>query len=203
MSGKYFITGIGTGIGKTVASAILAERLKADYWKPIQSGDLDYSDSQKVKALISNPYSHIHPEQYRLTQPLSPHLSAKIDKTRIELDAFNLPETKRPLIVEGAGGLLVPLNEGDLIVNLIKKLNLPVIVVSQHYLGSINHSLLTLEVLKQHQIEVKGIIFNGEPNEESESVILSYSGAMHLGRIPVLDPVNPENVIEAGKKLTV
>jgi len=201
MSEKYFITGIGTGIGKTLVSAILTEKLQADYWKPVQSGDLEHSDSQTVRSLISNPRSVIHPEQYRLTQPLSPHLSARLDGIAIELNQFQLPRTANHLLVEGAGGLLVPLNDTELIIDLIKKLKLQVIVVSQHYLGSINHSLLTLNVLKQSHIPVKGIIFNGERNEESEQYILRYSGAYHIGNIPALKTIDKTAIKEAGNAL--
>ena len=147
MAQQYFITGIGTGIGKTITSAIITEKLKADYWKPIQSGDLAQSDSMTIESLISNNQTVIHSETYRLTQPLSPHLSAKIDGIEIELNNFQLPKTENHLIVEGAGGLMVPLNDKALILDLVKYLKLEVIVVSQHYLGSINHTLLTINTL--------------------------------------------------------
>src|SRR6195952_5566707 len=137
-----FITGIGTGIGKTIISAILVEKLKADYWKPIQSGDLDESDTLKVKSLITNTKSVFHPEAYRLTQPYSPHKSADLDNVIIEADKIILPETDNQLIIEGAGGLMVPLADNFLMIDLIKTLNTEVILVSKHYLGSINHTLL-------------------------------------------------------------
>lgn len=201
MSERYFITGIGTGIGKTIVSAILTEKLKADYWKPIQSGDLEQSDSLMVQNLLSNRKSWIHPEQYRLNHPLSPHLSAKLDEVSIDLNSFRLPETENNLIVEGAGGLMVPLNNQHLILDLIKKLDLPVIVVSQHYLGSINHTLLSLNTLKQHNISIKGVIFNGEPNEESKGYILNYSRVDYLGSVPLLKDVTRETIIEAGNAI--
>jgi len=203
MNKRYFITGIDTGIGKTLISAILTEKLQADYWKPIQSGDLDQSDSLTVAGLLSNSKSLIYPEQYRLTQALSPHLSARLDGIDIRLDAFTLPETTNHLIVEGAGGLLVPLNDTDLILDLIKKLQLETIVVSSHYLGSINHSLLTLEVLKQHQVPVKGIIFSGAVNLESQQFILKYSGVNHIGNIPVLSSIDKNSIKAAGKNLNL
>lgn len=203
MNERYFITGIGTGIGKTIISAILTERLAADYWKPIQSGDLDNSDSQTISRLISNSRSVIHPEQYRLNQPLSPHLSARLDGINIQLNQILLPQTSNTLLVEGAGGLMVPLNDSELIIDLIKALQLKVIVVSQHYLGSINHSLLTLQLLKHSQIPIKGIIFNGERNEESEKYILHYSGINHIGNIPVLNTINKQSIREAGIKLNL
>lgn len=201
MSESYFITGIGTGIGKTLASAVLTEKLHADYWKPIQAGDLEQSDSITVKSLLSNAISKIHPEQYKLNHPLSPHLSARLDGFTIDLEVFKLPSTANTLIVEGAGGLMVPLNDQHLIVDLIKKLNLQVIVISQNYLGSINHSLLTINTLKQHHIPIKGIIFNGEPNLESEKYILNYGQITNLGHIPSLTTLTKEIIIEAGKAI--
>jgi dethiobiotin synthetase len=203
MAQQYFITGIGTGIGKTITSAIITEKLKADYWKPIQSGDLAQSDSMTIESLISNNQTVIHPETYRLTQPLSPHLSAKIDGIEIELNNFQLPKTNNNLIVEGAGGLMVPLNDKALILDLVKYLKLEVIVVSQHYLGSINHTLLTINTLKQHNMSIRGIIFNGEENLESQSYILNYSDIKHLGNIPTLRNIDKLNVIEAGKNITL
>ncbi|MES2652386.1 MAG: dethiobiotin synthase [Bacteroidota bacterium] len=203
MSESYFITGIGTGIGKTIASAVLTEKLKADYWKPIQAGDLAQSDSLMVQELLSNVKSKIHPEQYRLTQPLSPHLSAKLDRITIDLEAFKLPPTENKLIVEGAGGLMVPLNDQYLVLDLIKKLNLQIVLISKHYLGSINHTLLTINTLKQHQITIKGVIFNGEPNIESEKYILNYGKVTSLGHIPMLTTLSKESIIEAGIALNI
>jgi len=203
MSERYFITGIGTGIGKTMVSAILTEKLQADYWKPIQSGDLAQSDSLTVKNLLTNPKSIVHPERYRLNQPLSPHLSAKLDGIGIELTSFQIPPTNNNLIVEGAGGLMVPLNDKHLLLDLIKYLNMPVIIVANNYLGSINHTLLTINTLKQHNIQIKGIIFNGDANIESEQYILNYTQVAHLGSIPALNPLNKITIIEAGKRLII
>lgn len=199
MNNTYFITGIGTGIGKTIVSAILTQKLQSDYWKPIQSGDLDQSDSLSIKDLISNTKTVIHPEQYRLTQPLSPHLSARLDGIEIKTEAIKLPVTNNQLIIEGAGGLMVPINEKELILDLIPVLNAKLIIVSQNYLGSINHTLLTLEVLKSRNIQVEGIIFNGEANKESESYIANYTGIPILGHIPKLASLNKESIAEAGK----
>ncbi len=199
MKNTYFITGIGTGIGKTLISAILTEKLRADYWKPVQSGDLHSSDSMRVKKLISNPQTVIHPETYRLTQPLSPHLSARLDGIHIAPEKLHLPFTERPLIVEGAGGLMVPFNEKYLLIDFIEQLKIPVILVSQHYLGSINHSLLSIEVLRQRGIPIAGIIFNGDANSDSENYILNYSRLTCLGKIPTLSSIGPESVREAGK----
>ncbi|MBB2148495.1 dethiobiotin synthase [Pedobacter gandavensis] len=199
MNNTYFITGIGTGIGKTIVSAILTQKLQADYWKPIQSGDLEQSDSLSIKDLISNTKTIIHPEQYRLTQPLSPHLSARLDGITIQASALIVPQTDNQLIIEGAGGLMVPLNEKELILDLIPVLKAKVIIVSQNYLGSINHTLLTLEVLKSRNIKVEGIIFNGEANAESESYIANYTGIPILGKIPKLLSLDQQSIAEAGQ----
>lgn len=192
----FVITGIGTGIGKTLVSSILVEALEADYWKPIQAGDLEKSDTLTVKELISNPVSVLHPERYRLTQPLSPHAAAKLDGVEIKLSDFSLPETNNNLIIELAGGIMVPINTTELNLDLLKQWNLPIILVSQNYLGSINHSLLTLDVLKNNNLTLAGVVFNGDRNEASENFILNYSKVKHLGHIPLLQEVN----IQAIKK---
>lgn len=191
---RFVIAGIGTGIGKTLVSSIMVEAMEADYWKPIQAGDLEKSDSQTVKQLISNSVSVLHPERYRLTQAMSPHAAAKLDGVEIKLSELNLPETKNNLIIELAGGIMVPLNTTDLNLDLLKQWKLPVILVSQNYLGSINHSLLALEVLKSNKIELAGIIFNGDRNEETENFILNYSGANCLGNIPGLSQIEKQEI---------
>jgi dethiobiotin synthetase len=201
MAKRYFVTGIGTDIGKTIASAVITEKLKSDYWKPIQAGDLAQSDSLKVKDLITNTHSQIHPEIYRLNLPASPHLSAKMDGIQIDLSAITLPATANTLVIEGAGGLMVPLNDQDLIIDLIKKLAVEVIIVSKNYLGSINHTLLTVQMLKQYQLSIKGIIFNGEENSETESYILKYTKLTSLGRIPLLAEVSKSSIYKAGADL--
>lgn len=203
MSNSYFVTGIGTGIGKTIVSAIITQKLQADYWKPIQSGDLESSDSLMVANLINNSKTLIHPERFRLSQPLSPHLSARIDGINLNVKDFQLPDTDNSLVIEGAGGLLVPLNGKELMLDLIKALKTKVIVVSKNYLGSINHTLLTLEALKIHQIPVAGIIFNGDVNQETERYILNYTGVTLLGRIPELQQVDKKSINNAGSLLTL
>lgn len=194
-----FITGIGTNIGKTVVAAILVEKLHADYWKPIQSGDLEQSDTLTVKNLITNKESVFHPEAYQLTQPFSPHKSADLDHVVIDPLKFKLPKTNKPLIIEGAGGLMVPLNNNFLMIDLIKQLETDVILVSKNYLGSINHTLLSVEALKFRQIPIKGIVFNGETDRYTESVIKEYTGLDILGHLPDLTPVNQTSIREAGK----
>jgi dethiobiotin synthetase len=188
-----FITGIGTGIGKTIVSAVLVEKLKADYWKPIQSGDLDNSDTAHVRSLVSNKTTIFHPEAYRLTQPFSPHKSAKIDGINIDPDQIVLPETNNQLIIEGAGGLMVPLNKNFLIIDLIKKLDAEVILVSKSYLGSINHTLLSVEILKTRKIKINRIVFCGDQDLSSEQVISNYSNCDTL-RVPHFDQLNSESI---------
>lgn len=194
MAKRYFVTGIGTGIGKTIVSAILVEKLSADYWKPIQSGDLENSDTKNVKSLITNGISIFHPEVYRLTQPFSPHKSAKIDAIEIDIDKINAPSTSNNLVIEGAGGLFVPLNDRYLMIDLIQKLQVEVIVVSKNYLGSINHTLLTIEALRVRNIGIKGLLFNGEEDVDTESFILNYTNVAYLGRIGALDAINKQTI---------
>jgi dethiobiotin synthetase len=191
---KYIIAGIGTEIGKTFISSILTESLQADYWKPIQSGALDFTDTDTVRSLISNDKTIFHPEIYRLNQPMSPHAAAAIDGIEIELPKFELPETNNHLIVELAGGIMVPLNNHETNLDLIKKLNIPVILVSKNYLGSINHTLLSIEILKLNNIAIEGLIFNGEQNKYSEDFILNYTNLNLLGRIDFEEIINKEVV---------
>lgn len=191
---KLFVTGIGTDVGKTVASAIITQALEADYWKPIQAGDLDNSDSHKVKSQITNPKSQIFENSYKLNTPASPHLAAAIDGITIDLKKIIEPKTKNHLVIEGAGGVLVPLNNEDCIIDLIQK-DYKVIVVSRHYLGSINHTLLTFEALKSRKIEVAGILFSGDENKASEEIILSKTKAKFIGRIEN-EPYFDQNVIQ-------
>jgi len=192
---KIFVTGIGTDVGKTVVSAILTEALEADYWKPVQAGDLDNSDSIKVEKFISNNKTVIHPEGMKLNSPMSPHAAAAIDGVEIKLSEIKLPETDNNLVVEGAGGLMVPLNDKDLIIDLIKYLGFEVVLVSQNYLGSINHTILSIDALKNRGIKVLGIIFNGEENIETEKYILNYSDLKCLGRIQQHQEINKEIVL--------
>jgi dethiobiotin synthetase len=199
----FFVTGIGTGIGKTIVSAVLTEKLKADYWKPVQSGDLDNSDTLKVKSLVSNKLSVFHPETYRLTQPYSPHKSAAIDGIGIKKEKFIAPKTENSLIIEGAGGLMVPLNDSFLMIDLIKQLNASVILVSQNYLGSINHTLLSAAILKQYDIHIAGIIFNGKTDADSEKYILQYTGIKLIGRLPEFGETDKAAIIEAGMYISL
>ena len=190
---KLFVTGIGTDVGKTIAAAIITEALHADYWKPIQAGDIDNSDSHKIEKYLSNTQSKIHQNSYLLQTPASPHLAAKLDGIVIDLKKIKEPKTTNHLVVEGAGGILVPLNDTETIADLIQP-DYKVIVVSRHYLGSINHTLLSIEALRQRNIKVAGIIFNGDENEPTESIILSKTGIKMLGRINN-EPYFDQNVI--------
>ena len=186
----YFITGIGTEVGKTITSAVITQALKADYWKPVQAGELNHSDRMKVENLIDNNRSKFHPEAYRLNQPMSPHAAAERDGIKIDIASIKMPHTDNHLVIEGAGGLLVPLNDNDTILNLIEILNCEVILVSRHYLGSINHTLMSIELLKQRNIRIKGILFNGKENKDTESIITKMSGIEVLGRIDELENLN-------------
>jgi len=178
---NYFVTAIDTDSGKTLVSAILCEALAADYWKPVQAG---YPrDSDGVKDLISNSKAKIHPEAYLLNTPASPHAAARIDGVTIELEKFNLPATTNNLIIEGAGGVLVPLNDKHFVIDLAVAFQAQVVVVSDLYLGSINHTLLTIEAIRKRGCVIKGIIFNGETNAESERIILAHTQLRCLLRI--------------------
>ena len=186
-----FLTGIGTDVGKTLVAAILTEALGADYWKPVQAGLTPTTDAATVRALVSNPTSRFHPEAYRLALPASPHAAAAAEGIALTPSAFRLPATDNHLVVEGAGGLLVPLAPGFLMVDLLAQLGLPAVVVSRHYLGSINHTLLTLEALRQRQIPVRGLVFNGEPTPATEEFIAAHTG------VPIMPRVRPEPVVDA------
>jgi dethiobiotin synthetase len=191
---KLFITGIGTDVGKTIAAAIITESLEADYWKPIQAGDLDLSDSHKVQSFLSNSKTVIHPNAYALKTPASPHYAAACDGVVIDLQKIVEPQTENHLVVEGAGGVFVPVNDSDCVIDLIQP-DYKVIVVSRHYLGSINHTLLTIEALQNRKIEVAGILFSGDENKATETIILSKTGLNCIGRIEQ-EPYFDQNVIK-------
>ncbi len=199
MNLKYFITGIGTEVGKTIAAALVTEALEADYWKPIQAGDLEHSDTHKIKSLISNKKTVFHENAYALKTPMSPHAAAEIDNVKIRVSEIEEPATKNHLVIEGAGGLLVPLNKVETIADLIQR-DHRVILVSRHYLGSINHTLLTIEALRARDLNCFGIIFSGEEHPSSEKIIAEMSGVEILGRIDQ-EPYFDRNVIlEYGEK---
>lgn len=191
---RIFVTGIGTDVGKTVASAIICEALHADYWKPVQTGSYFSTDSDKLKKYLTNTKTQVHPESFVLKQYMSPHAAAELEGKRIELSEINVPETNNTLVIEGAGGIMVPLNETEFIVDIIVKTKSEVVLVIQNYLGSINHSLLSIDALKFRNIPVMGVIFNGPPHKLSEDIILNYSGLKCLGRIQKEQVINREVV---------
>jgi dethiobiotin synthetase len=195
-SKRYFVTGIDTNVGKTVAAAIVTQALQADYWKPVQAGDLEQSDSLKVKHWLSNPQSKIHPEAYRLHTPASPHYAAERDGIRLEAEQLKLPQTDNHLVVEGAGGLFVPLNERYLMIDLIKDLQLPVLLVVNFYLGSINHTLASIDALQRRSIPITGLLFNGNITPSSKTYILEYSKVPCLAEFPQLDALTPATIAE-------
>lgn len=205
-----FITGIGTGVGKTVVAAIVTEALRADYWKPVQAGFDDGTDSLKIGELISNADSVIHPEVYKLSLPASPHIAAREENLKIDLDLIlekldHIKQNKKEtdiLVIEGAGGIMVPLNDKEFVIDLIQKLNSKVIIVSRNYLGSINHSLLTAAACKQRNIDVIGWIFNDQYlNYEDE--IVKWSGFKKLGSVPPAKNINVGFLEEQAAKLSV
>ena len=190
----YFITGIGTDVGKTVASAIVTEALEADYWKPIQAGELNHCDTKKVASYVSNTKSVFHKNAYALHTPMSPHAAADIDGVSIELKNIKPPQTRNHLIIEGAGGLLVPINHKNTILDLIKP-DHKVIVISRHYLGSINHSLLTINMLKERGFDVS-VIFSGNEHKTTEDIITKMTQVHVIGRIDE-EPYFDKNVVKA------
>lgn len=196
----FFITGTGTGIGKTVVAALLTEVLRGDYWKPVQAGLETETDSIRIASLISNSETCIHPETYKLHLAASPHIAARAENCRIELsrilDDFKKSNKERPLIIEGAGGLLVPLNEAEFVLDLVKQLDARVILVSRNYLGSINHSLMTARLCKQHGLDVAGWIFN-EKFMDYEKEIADWSGYPSLLTMPTLEPLSKETILSA------
>lgn len=189
---KYFITGISTEVGKTIAAAIVTEALEADYWKPIQAGDLEHSDTHKIKQFVSNKKSVFHENAFALNTPMSPHAAAEIDGITINLKDIIAPKTENNLVIEGAGGLLVPLNDNDTILDLIQP-DYKVIVVSRHYLGSINHTLLTVNLLKEKGFDVS-LIFSGNEHKTTENIIQKMTNIPVIGRIDE-EPYFDENVI--------
>ncbi len=197
---NYFVTAISTDSGKTVLSAILTEALQADYWKPVQSG-LEERDTSAVKSLVSNSKTIFFPEAYALKTPMSPHAAAAIDNVEIELSKIILPKTDNNLVIEGAGGLLVPLNDEDFVIDLADQFPCEIILVSNLYLGSINHTLLSINELKRRKLNVKGIIFNGESNPSSEEFILNYSNYPCLLRIKQEDEITPKVISKYAKEL--
>jgi dethiobiotin synthetase len=194
MSNSYFLTGIGTDVGKTVVSAILCELLQATYWKPIQSGDLQNSDSKKIQEWLNNTIEII-PEAHLFSEALSPHVASKIDGVSINPAMLNLPKTTGNLIVEGAGGWLVPINDaGITFADLAEQWNIPIILVSRHYLGSINHTLLSIESIRSRNVNIHGIIYVGEQLPDTCEIIEKISGVKTLFSVPLFDKVDTDTI---------
>ena len=195
---RIVVSGTDTEIGKTVFSAGLADQLGACYWKPIQSGLDGETDSQIVARLGALSEDRILPERYRLKTPVSPHQSAAIDGVSIDAATLDVPDTGgRPLVIEGAGGLMVPLNPSTLYIDVFARWRLPVVLCARTALGTINHSLLSIEALRRRDIEILGVAFIGEGNPESERAICEIGRVRRLGRLPRLSPLTPGTLREA------
>lgn len=199
---RLFIAGTDTGIGKSVISAILLLGLEGRYWKPIQSGLEDITDTQWIKEKTGLPESCFCPETYRLKRPLSPHASAAMEGNRIDLDSLEMPPAGEDenLIIEGAGGVMVPLNEKDFMTDLIKKLGVPVLLVARSSLGTINHTLLSLTQMRREGIEIFGVVMNGEKNSSNRDAIEHYGDVRVLAEIENLKEINPDSLKNCFKK---
>jgi dethiobiotin synthetase len=193
----FIVTGTDTDIGKTVLAAGLAGALGAYYWKPVQAGVDPQGDKERVAALSGLPASRILPEAYRLTTPASPHLAARIDGVQIELGRLALPQVDGPLVVEGAGGLMVPVSETLLMIDLFAHWGVPVILCARTGLGTINHSLLSIEALRARGMEIAGIAFIGDAHDENERIIPALGKVRNLGRLPLIDPLNADTLKDA------
>ena len=192
---SFLLTGTDTNIGKTVAAAMLVQALEYNYWKPFQSGIEDGGvDTRRVQKMTDLPDERFLPEKYVLSEPLSPHRAAEIDGVEINMDDLEIPVSENPLIIEGAGGLMVPLTRKNLLINQFKKWDLPVILCARTGLGTINHTLLSLEALWARDINVHGLIFIGEQNDDNMLTILEFSKAKVLGHIPMIDELNAQNL---------
>ena len=184
---QVFVTGTDTGVGKTLVSAWLTRGWQAEYWKPVQSGSLEICDYDSVADLV--PGAVIHPSAYVLREPLSPHQAARLDGVQIDLARIRLPKTTAPLIVEGAGGVMVPLNDRDLMIDLMAQLALPVVLVARSGLGTLNHTLLSLDALRRRHITVLGVVMNGPANPDNRQAIEHYGQVRVLAELPLLDAV--------------
>ncbi|MBE2246033.1 MAG: dethiobiotin synthase [Candidatus Competibacteraceae bacterium] len=194
MARKVFVTGIGTDVGKTVASAILARAWKMDYWKPIQAGHLDDLESDKVKRLLTDTKSKVHPTHIQLTQATSPHFAAQHDGMEIQIQQLEVPITERPLLIEGAGGIMAPINSQQTMLDFVKHHHCEIVVVSRNYVGSINHTLLTLEIIQQQQLPLIGIIFNDNDYYQSIPFITNYAKVQVIGEIPLLKKIDLDTI---------
>jgi dethiobiotin synthetase/malonyl-CoA O-methyltransferase len=187
-----FVTGTDTGVGKTMVSAWLVRSWGGEYWKPVQSGTIEAWDADPVRAAA--PGAIVHPSTYALSAPLSPHEAARLEGVTIRLDAFHLPAARRPLVVEGAGGALVPLNDRDLMVDLMIHLDLPVLVVARSGLGTINHTLMTVAVLRDRGARIAGVVLNGPPNPANRQAIEHFADVNVVAELPML--ADPDALIQ-------
>lgn len=198
-----FVSGIGTSIGKTLVSAVIVEALGADYWKPVQAGMEPDTDSLRVKKLISNASTCIHPESYIFSLPASPHLSARKEMATISLERivsdYQQMDKGRPLVIEGAGGLMVPLNEKEFVIDLVSQLDAKLVLVSRNYLGSINHSLMTAQICRSRGLDVAGWIFNDHYMEYADE-IAGWSGIPVLFTLPMMEFISKERIAKAARR---
>jgi len=200
MNKSIAILGIHTGIGKTIASAVIAEAIGADYWKPVQAG-LEERDAVLVTQLLTNGKERVHEEAIKLTRPMSPHAAAKAEGIEIDYTKFKWPETNKTLLVETAGGILSPMSSITTMADFVSHYQLPVILITQNYLGSINHTLLSIEVLRSRGIKLLGVIVNGITNESSESFIKQYAQLPIMTSIPYLDMLNNDSIVKAAAQI--
>ena len=200
---KYFITGIGTDVGKTIVSAILTEALKADYWKPVQSGVAEGTDKGLVSSLITNTTSVCHNESYCFQEPASPHLAASLENQKIKFEQMHLPDTQNDLIIEGAGGILVPLNDSNYVIDLAQEFEADVILVCRNYLGCINHSLLSIDYLVKNNFPVKGLVLVGNFDKAVKLAITNYSELPVLAEIPEMSEISKETILNQAQKINV
>lgn len=200
---NYFITGISTNVGKTISAAILTEALQADYWKPVQTGYEEGTDKNRIEELISNSKSVFHNEIYNYKEPASPHLSAALENSKIITEKIALPITENNLIIEGAGGVLVPLNENDFVIDIARNLEAEIILVCRNYLGCINHSLLSIDYLLKNGFELKGLILNGNFDKMVKSAIINYAELPILAEIPDLKEITRETILAQAQKVDV
>ena len=185
------VTATGTDIGKTVFAAALTAALDGCYWKPVQAGLDDGSDLERVGRLSGLPAERLLPEAYRLTTPCSPHRAAEIDGVTIDVDALEPPRCDRPLVIEGAGGVLVPFTRQATFADVMARWQLPVVLVAATSLGTISHSLAAIEALRTRKVDILGVAFVGDAVEDSEATIADMGGVKRLGRLPMLDPLDP------------
>ena len=204
MNKGFFITGSDTGVGKTFFSSILLQKFNYDYWKPIQTGSYIDNDTLNLKKILNSNLINFHKSNYSLKKPLSPHLAAKYKNITININNFKKPKTFKPLIVEGAGGILVPLNKNKLMIDLIKKIKFPVIIISKSILGTINHTLMTIEILKKNKVNIFGVVLNNikkkKEGDENAKSIQDFGGIKVLVKIPAIKKINKEKILNIGMK---